>query len=164
MTPPPAGIGLIFFFYVLDDLLLTKFDFWKFWKSRIFFYKIREISNCFCFTIDTKRKCSQLELKIVTKSPKSLAFIYLYIYISRYIASYASGKVNEQSWLTLFKLSFLGSEGGMPATPILFPRSWQFLETIFFGKCIKSLNWIEIKGRSLLRWLGKEKKTNHTLL
>ena len=50
---------------------VTKLDFWKFWKStKLFFYKICEIFVC--FTMYTKRTCSQLKYKMGAKRPKSL--------------------------------------------------------------------------------------------
>ena len=42
---------------VFKSLPLTKFDFWRFWKSTKIFYKIREIFVCFCLTMCTKWKC-----------------------------------------------------------------------------------------------------------
>ena len=57
----------------------TKLVSWKFWKSTNFFVKIRELF-LFCFTMYTKRTCSQLILKMGAKRPIRLVYVYLYMY------------------------------------------------------------------------------------
>ena len=49
----------------------------KFYKSTTLFYKIRQLF-CFCFTMDTKRKSSQLKYKMGVKRPESLVSYFLY--------------------------------------------------------------------------------------
>ena len=46
----------------LTFAILTKFDFWKFWKSR-FFYNIREIFVGFCFFIVHKENMFTIEIE-----------------------------------------------------------------------------------------------------
>ena len=62
----------------MDDIVfkylpLTKFDFWKFWKSTNF-YKIPKILCFFCFTVYTKRKLFTIEKKMGAKYLKSLVY------------------------------------------------------------------------------------------
>ena len=66
---------------IFKKLLLTKFDFLKFEKSTIFFYKIREIFVCFSFIMFTKRTCSQYEWKMGAKRPNSLVYKYFLMYV-----------------------------------------------------------------------------------
>ena len=51
----------------------SSLNFWKFWKSTKFFVKIRELF-LFCFTMYTKRECSQLIKKMGAKRSLRLVF------------------------------------------------------------------------------------------
>ena len=56
----------------------SSLNFWKFWKSTKFFVKIRELI-LFCFTMYTKRTCSQLIWKMGAKHLIRLIYINMYI-------------------------------------------------------------------------------------
>jgi len=59
---------------ISKNLLLTKFEFWKFWKSPIFFYKIWFF---FGFTMYTKRTCSNIKIEDAREAPeKPVNFLY----------------------------------------------------------------------------------------
>ena len=57
---------------IFKNLPQIKIDFWKFWKSTKFFDKIQEIFVWFCFTMHSKRQCSQFKKKMGAKRPKTL--------------------------------------------------------------------------------------------
>jgi hypothetical protein len=56
----------------------SSLNFWKFWKSTKFFVKIRELF-LFCFTLYTKRTCSQLIYKMGAKRPLRLVILNFWI-------------------------------------------------------------------------------------
>ena len=59
LGPPGKGYESAKFQIFVSIKIRSSLNFWKFWKSAKFFVKIRELF-LFCFTMYTKRTCSQL--------------------------------------------------------------------------------------------------------
>ena len=88
----------------------------RFWFSINFeitriFFQIRELYCFYCFTVYTKRKCSQLKLKMGAKRPEFLVYIEL-----------ICGSCFCAPWLSIFCLQSLI---GMQQIQLMQNSSWQ---------------------------------------
>ena len=88
----------------------SSLNFWKFWKSAKFFVKIRELF-LFCFTMYTKRTCSQLIQKMGAKRPLRLVILKRNNHkLFNFSNVYSFGKIKTfpyNFWKCQFEYNFL---------------------------------------------------------